>query len=108
MKLRKSKIQNIVFVYFIFILIGYTVYTVNTSYISDYLRQTPKGLMTVYFFIFFLIFLYSISQIKILLKSDLFTLICVYLILVLIQLTNVVYEATFNEYVKRFYFVHNG
>ncbi|NMD00841.1 MAG: hypothetical protein GYA62_14140 [Bacteroidales bacterium] len=104
MKLRKSKIQNIVFVYFIFILIGYTVYTVNTSYISDYLRQTPKGLMTVYFFIFILIFLYSISQIKILLKSDLFTLICVYLILVLIQLTNVVYEATFNEYVKSILF----
>lgn len=104
MKLRKSKIQNIVFVYFIFILIGYTVYAVNTSYISDYLRQTPKGLMTVYFFIFILIFLYSISQINILLKSDLFTLICVYLILVLIQLTNVVYEATFNEYVKSILF----
>jgi hypothetical protein len=103
MKLKKSNIQNI-FLYFIFILIGYTVYAVNSSYISDYFGQTPEGLMKIYFFVFIFTLLYSISKIKILLKSNLFTLVCVYLILVLIQLTNVIYESTFNEYVKAILF----
>lgn len=100
MKLKKTETQNTVFQSFIFIIIGYIVYQINTSYLSDYLGENFEGYMVAYVFVFFLTLIACIYKQDILMKNKLFGLIAIYLILISIQLINLSFSIPLKENIK--------